>query len=106
MALLACSRYYWQAGGAAQESIGKSAQTQQVIQRADQLRIPMRGGRIVAVRPLDGDERLASIRQNENELQASRHAYLAEDLQRESFEGVMRTGDGHPLRKVLMMGSL
>jgi hypothetical protein len=93
-------------GGAAQESIDKSAQTYQVLERGDKLRIARCAGRIVAVRPVGGDQRLASIRENENELQAGRHAHLAEDLQRESFERVMGTGDGHPLGKVLMMGSL
>jgi hypothetical protein len=32
MALLACLRSYWQVGGAAQESIGKAAKTEQVIE--------------------------------------------------------------------------
>jgi hypothetical protein len=49
---------------------------------------------------------LTSVRQNENELQAVGHAYLSEDLQRLSFEGVMGTSDGHSFREVLMMGSV
>jgi hypothetical protein len=81
MALLARFRSYWQR--AAQQSIGKTAQTQKVIWRADQLRIPRCWvGRNLAVSPVDGDQRLASIRENENELQAGRHTHLAEDLQR------------------------
>jgi hypothetical protein len=38
MALLACPRYYWQAGRASQEGIDEAAKTQQVIRRADELR--------------------------------------------------------------------
>jgi len=37
MALLARSRCYWQASGAAQEGIGKVAQTQEVTEGADKL---------------------------------------------------------------------
>jgi len=36
MALLACPRYYWQTGGAAQESIDETAKAKQVIGRADE----------------------------------------------------------------------
>ena len=61
---------------------------------------------MLEVRPIGRDQRLTSVRQNENELQAAAHARLPEDLQRLSFEGVMRTRDGHPFRKVLMMGSV
>jgi hypothetical protein len=38
MALLAFPRYYWQVGGATQECIDEAAKTQQVIERADELR--------------------------------------------------------------------
>jgi hypothetical protein len=39
MALLACSRCYWQAGGAAaQESIGEVAESLEVIEGANQLK--------------------------------------------------------------------
>ena len=93
MALLACSRSYWQAGGAAQESIGEVAKPQQVVERADELRNVRCAGRILAVSPVDGDQRLAAVGQNENELQAGRHVHLAEDLQRESFEWVMSARD-------------
>ena len=34
------------------------------------------------------------------------HARLTEHLQRLSLERVMRTRDGHPFRKVLMVGSV
>ena len=106
MALLACPRYYWQVGGAAQESIDKAAKTQQVIQRADERRILWCAGGSLEVGPIGGDQRLASVRQNENELQAAGHAGLPEDLQRLSLEWVMRTRDGHAFGEVLMMGSV
>jgi len=32
MALLACPRYYWQLGSAAQKSIDESSKTQQIIE--------------------------------------------------------------------------
>jgi hypothetical protein len=32
MALLACPRYYWQLGSAAQKSIDEAAKTQQIIE--------------------------------------------------------------------------
>ncbi|MEO8541718.1 MAG: hypothetical protein ABI577_18405, partial [bacterium] len=56
--------------------------------------------------PLGGDQGLAAVRQDENELQAGRHARLPEDLQRLSLEGMMRTRDGDAFGKVLMMGSV
>jgi len=81
MALLACPRSYRQVGGAAQQSIGKTAETEEVIQRSDKRGVPRWAGRIVEVGPFGWDQRLAAVRQNENELQASRHAGLSEDLQ-------------------------
>jgi hypothetical protein len=80
MALLACSRSYWQASGAAQESIGEVAETQQVIQRADQFRSRWRFAGVLEVGPFGGDQRLAAVRQNQHELQASGHAGLPKDL--------------------------
>jgi hypothetical protein len=68
MALLACHRSYWQAGGAAQESIGEGAKTKEVIERADKLRTLWRAGRSLAVGPVDGNQRFASVRQNKYEL--------------------------------------
>ena len=106
MALLVCTRCYWHIGSAAQECIDEIAKTQQVIQRADERRILRRARSSLEVRPIGGDQRLASVRQNEDELQAAGHARLAEDLQRLSLEGVMRAGDGHALWKVLTVGSV
>ena len=91
----------------AQESIHQAAEAKQVLQRADEVKILWRAcGDNLEVCPFGGDQRLASVRQNENELQAAGHARLPEDLQRLSFEWVMGTGDGHPFREVLMVGSV
>ena len=79
---------------------------EQVIQRADERNRFWGAGGGLEVRPVGGDQRLASVRQNENELQAAGHAGLAEDLQRLSVEWVMRTRDGHAFGEVLMMGSV
>jgi len=106
MALLGCPRYYGQLGGAAQESIDEAAKTQQVIPRADEHRSLRRAGGRLKVCPVGGDQRLAAIGQKEHELQAGGHADLAQDLQRLSFEWVVRTRDGHAFGEVLMMGSV
>jgi hypothetical protein len=106
MVLLVRTRCYWYIGSAAQECIDETAKTQQVIQRADERRILRRARSSLEVRPIGGDQRLTSVRQNEDELQAAGHARLAEDLQRLSLEGMMRTGDRYPFRKVLTVGSV
>ena len=65
-----------------------------------------RRNRSVEVSPFGGNQRLTSIRQNKNELQARRHAGLPKDLQGLSLEWMMRTRDCHAFGKVLMMGSV
>jgi len=62
MALLACLRSYWQVGGAAQESIGKTTKAEQVIERADEQRSLWRARGSLEIRPVGGDQRLASVR--------------------------------------------
>jgi hypothetical protein len=106
MALLACSRSYWQASGAAQESIGKVAEPQEVLERADQLRNLGDADGFLKIGPVSGDPRLTAVRQKEHELQAGGHAHLSEDLQRLPFEGMMRTRDRYAFGEVLMMGSV
>ena len=106
MVLLACSRSYWQASGAAQQGIGKVAKPQEVLERADELRNLRCAGGILKVGPVSGDQRLTAVRQNEHELQAGRHAHFSKDLQRLSFEWVTRTRDDDAFREVLMMGSV
>jgi hypothetical protein len=105
MALLACPRSYWQVGGAALERIGQIAKTQEVIQRADELRA-LRRRRIFEVSPIGGDQRFASIRQNENELQSIGHVRVPQYLQRLSLERMMRTGNRDSLWKVPEVGSV
>jgi hypothetical protein len=56
--------------------------------------------------PLGGDQRLAPVRQNENELQTAVHPRVPEDLQRLSLERMMRAGDSHTLREVPVVGSV
>ena len=106
MVLLACSGYYRQVGQAIEKCIGQAAKTQQVIQRADEASLRRYAGISVDVRPIGGDQRLTAVRQNENELQATAHSRVPEHLQRLSLKWVARAGNGHPLRKLLMLGSL
>jgi hypothetical protein len=80
MALLGWLRCYWQIGNAAQKNIGEVAKAQQVIQRADQFRSRWRFAGVLEVGPFGGDQRLAAVRQNQHELQASGHAGLPKDL--------------------------
>jgi hypothetical protein len=106
MALLACPRYYWQAGSAPQKRIDEAAKTQQIMRRADELRNLRLTARSLEVCPVSRNQRLTSVGKNEYELQAAGHACMPENLQRLSFERVMRAGDGHPFREVLMVGSM
>ena len=106
MALLACSRSYWQAREAAQESVGKIAEPQEVLERADQLRNLGGADGFPKIGPVGGDPRLTAVRQKEHELQAGGHAHLSEDLQRLPFEGMMRTRDRYAFGEVPMMGSV
>ena len=55
---------------------------------------------------MGGDQRLAAGLQNENELQARRHARLSQNLQGLSIERVMRTSNDHSFGKVLKTGSV
>jgi hypothetical protein len=104
MALLVCTQYYWHVGGTPEEGIHKVAGPEQIFKRPDKLRsLRGTGGE---VRPLGRDQRLTSVRQNENELQAAAHARLTEHLKRLSLEGVMWASDDHPFREVPMVGSV
>ena len=104
MALLACPRYYLQASGSTQESTREISKTQQVLERADQLRKLRRAGGILKIGPVGGYPRLAAIRQNEHDLQTALHAHLSKDLQRLSLKRVMWTRYGDAFGKLLMMG--
>jgi len=106
MALLACLRSYWQVGGAAQKSIGKTAKAEQVIERADEQRSLWRAGGGLEIRPVGGDQRLTAVWQDEHELQACGHADVPQDLQRLSMEWMMQTRDGHAFGEELMLGSV
>jgi hypothetical protein len=91
---------------AAQESIGKTAKTEQVIERADEQRRLWRAGGSLEIRPVGGDQRLTAVGQDKHELQAGGHAGLPQDLQRLSMERMMRTRDGHAIGEELMLGSV
>jgi hypothetical protein len=106
MALLACLRSYWQIGGAAQESIGKAAKVEQVIERADEQRSLWRAGGSLEIRPVGRDQRLTAVWQDKHELQAGGHAGLPQNLQRLSMERMMQTRDGHAFGEELMVGSV
>jgi hypothetical protein len=106
MALLTSTRCYWHIGEVPLENINEAAETEQILQRADELRVPRRVGVGLEIGPLSGDQRFAPIRQNENELQTAAHARVTEDLQRLSLERVMRARDNHSLRKLLTVGSV
>src|SRR5689334_20759032 len=86
MALLACSRSYWQ-GGAGQESISEVAKSQEVRERADQLRRVSCAGGFLKIRPVSRDPRLTAVGQKEHEVQAGAHAHLSQDLQTLACEG-------------------
>jgi hypothetical protein len=89
-----------------EESIDEAAKTQQVFQRADRMSIPGNARSSFGVSPVCRDQRLTSVWKNDHELQTVRHACLPEYFERLSFKRVMRTGNGHSLRKALMMGSV
>jgi hypothetical protein len=73
MALLGCPRCYRQSGSAVQERIDEVTKAQQVIHRAE-LRILWLARSSLEVRPIRGDQRFTSVRQNENELRTAGHA--------------------------------
>ena len=89
-----------------QESIGEVTESQEVSERADQLRSFGCVGDFLKIRPVSSDPRLAAVGQEEHDLQAGAHAHLSEDCQRLAFEGMMRTRDSDAFGEVLMMGSL
>ena len=56
--------------------------------------------------PRGRNQGLASVRQNQHELQVALAVRVPEDLQGSALKGVVRTGDCHLLRKVLTVGSV
>jgi len=78
----------------------------QIVRCANKLRTMGKDGVGLEVRPSGGDQRLASVRQNQNELQSVLPVRVSQDFQRLSFERVVRTRDGHPLGEVLTVGSV
>jgi hypothetical protein len=60
----------------------------------------------IEIGPGGRDQRPASIRQDEDKIQMPLSMGVTENEQRLAGERMMRTGDRHSLRKVLMMGSV
>jgi hypothetical protein len=56
--------------GATEESIDEAAEMKQIVGCANQLKSTRRGRVGLEVRPFGGNQRLASVRQNQNELQS------------------------------------
>ena len=94
------------------ESVDHLAQMEQIVEAAES------GGATVDVRrrslapfpvpvgPVDRNQRSAAVRQNrENEADATT-SHAVDHRERPAFEGVPFTGDGHPRRKILVMGSV
>jgi hypothetical protein len=78
----------------------------QVIRRADQLRSRGKSCGELEVGPIGWDQRLASIWQNQHEMQSALAVHVSENFQGLAFKRVVRTSDGHPLREVLRVGSV
>src|SRR5438045_9228849 len=99
MGLLFSKRLRRRCDGASQKSICQRTELKQVLQRANEtvtLRLRWRcWGELC---PIGRDQRLTSVRQNENELQAATQSRMTEDLQRLSLDRMMRQGGRHSLR--------
>jgi hypothetical protein len=81
MALLVSPRCYRHIGGAQQESVNEAVEPQQVLQGPGQLRLLSRAWGRLEVCPFSGNQGLAAVRQNENEIQAAFHVGVPENLQ-------------------------
>jgi hypothetical protein len=68
MALLACPRCYRHIGSTALESIDQTANTQQVIKRADERKRLWRAVGGLVVRPVGGNQGLTAVWEDEHEL--------------------------------------
>ena len=82
------------------------AKSQEVRERADQLRKVSCAGGFLKIRPVSGDPRLTAVGQEDHKVQAGTHTHLSKDLQRPAFERMMRTRDSDTFGEVLMMGSV
>ncbi len=78
----------------------------QIVGCANKLKTTRRARVVLEVRPFGGNQGLASVRQNQNELQSVLPVRVSQDFQRLCFERVVRTGDGHPFGEVLTVGSV
>jgi hypothetical protein len=60
----------------------------------------------VPVGPVDRNQRSAAVRQNRENEADTTPPHAVDHRERLAFEGVPFTGDGHPRRKILVMGSV
>jgi hypothetical protein len=107
MALLLWNKLRRRCCGALQNSICQKAELKQVLQRADELVIVFsrrRGSGEIC--PVRRNQRLASVRQNQNEIQAFLPDGVPENFQRLSLKGMMAASYRYTLRVVPEVGSL
>ena len=76
--LLEWLRDYRQIDNAAQKIIARPRLVQLILQRADVQEAWAHLGGVLEVDPVGGDQRLAAVRQNEDELQVGRQYWRAE----------------------------
>jgi len=89
-----------------EESICEGNQTKQVLGRGCRHCAIASGWCGHKIRPRCGDHGLASIRQDQHELQPAVPVSALHDLKRFAFERMMRTGDRHTIRIVPDVGSV
>jgi len=106
MALPVCPRYRSGLDDATEESIDEAAKLKQVLRDAQQGGTREGNGAGLEVGPLGGNQGLASIRQNQEELQVALAVRALQYLQSVALKCVARADDSHPLRKVLTVGSV
>jgi hypothetical protein len=107
MTLLLWNKLRLRCCGALQKRIGQKTELKQVLQRADELIImfPRRRGS-GEICPVCRKQRLASVRQNQNEEQTFLPDGVPEYFQRLSFKRMMAASDRYTLRIVPEVGSL
>jgi len=94
------------------ESVDHLAQMEQIVDAAKSgsatvdVRRPSLAPFPVPVGPVDRDQRSAAVRQNRENKTDTTTSHAMDHRERLAFEGVPFTGDGHPSRKILVMGSV
>ena len=91
---------------ALQESLYQAAETKQVFERAGDLWLLWKICRGLEICPRGRNQRLASVRQNQNEIQAFLPDGVPENFKRLSCKRMMAASDRYTLRIVPEVGSL